>query len=400
MTRKKNVKVQSEPEDDEFEVEDILDFKYVKGKPRYLIKWKGYPPEDNTWEPEENMTNISDFTKKMITLKKTYESMKLWKSEKSKGHHHDETPRSKSSRNTEGSQVNKRQKTQETKEDQTKVSKNKEIQTQLNTSTTESVSTATISSVMTTTSSSNTPSDFSTINNNLGFGGSSGSTSGEVHKMTSERELSENGMANGMVVNESTEKDQKLRQEVEEVDGDKTHMKNGLNKDKRKKMAKSPEDPDLKELRVADFVLSDLKLGDLDRGEEPLETFTEEAVEVEDLLDYKPKFKKDYFLVRWKGDWEDSWEPRKNLLIVGELMNKMIDLKMSYMRIYGHTEMEDEEFVTIQSIRISGSATLSAVVVEMTKESERRTVLPLQEVRQRWPQQLLDFLLSKLRLKT
>lgn len=93
----------------------------------------------------------------------------------------------------------------------------------------------------------------------------------------------------------------------------------------------------------------------------------EEAVEIEDLLDYKPRFKKDYFLVRWKGDWEDSWEPRHNLLIVGDLMNKMIELKMSYLHIYGPSEMEQEAFVTVQSIRISGSATLSAVVVEMTR---------------------------------
>ncbi|UVC54374.1 hypothetical protein MACJ_003916 [Theileria orientalis] len=367
MTRKKNVKVKPEPEDDEFEVEDILDFKYVKGKPRYLIKWKGYPPEDNTWEPEENMTNISDFTKKMITLKKTYESMRLWKSEKSKGHHHGETPRSRSLRSTESSHVNKRQRTHETKEDHTKASKTKEIQTQLNTSTTGSGSLETIS-VLTTTSSSNTPSDSSTISSSIGFGVSSGSSVGEMQKKTSERDPSENGMANGVLVSETSQIDEKIREEVQEVDGDKTQMKNGLNKDKKKKrMPRSPDDPDLKELRVADFVLSELKIGDQDRPEELAETFNEEAVEVEDLLDYKPKFKKDYFLVRWKGDWEDSWEPRKNLLIVGELMNKMIDLKMGYMKIYGHTEMEDEEFVTIQSIRISGSATLSAVVVEMTK---------------------------------
>ncbi|EDO07958.1 chromo (CHRromatin Organization MOdifier) domain containing protein [Babesia bovis T2Bo] len=128
-------------------------------------------------------------------------------------------------------------------------------------------------------------------------------------------------------------------------------------------------------------------------------TKPEEAVEVEDLLDYKPRLKKDYFFVRWKGEWEDSWEPRHNLLIVGDLMNKMNELKMSYMRIYGTSEMEDDVFVTVQSIRISGSATLSAVVVEMTRDTESRTLLPLQEVRRRWPQQLLDFLLSRLRLR-
>jgi hypothetical protein len=36
---------------EEYEVEDILDSRLYRGKVQYLIKWKDYPTEDNTWEP-------------------------------------------------------------------------------------------------------------------------------------------------------------------------------------------------------------------------------------------------------------------------------------------------------------------------------------------------------------
>lgn len=40
-------------EEDEFEVEEILE---RRGQ-RYLIKWKGYPHSENTWEPIQNLGN-------------------------------------------------------------------------------------------------------------------------------------------------------------------------------------------------------------------------------------------------------------------------------------------------------------------------------------------------------
>ena len=46
------VRVQGE---EEFVVEKILDSRIHRGKLQYLIGWEGYPPEDNSWEPEENV---------------------------------------------------------------------------------------------------------------------------------------------------------------------------------------------------------------------------------------------------------------------------------------------------------------------------------------------------------
>ncbi|QRW23207.1 Retrotransposable element Tf2 protein [Rhizoctonia solani] len=39
--------------EEEYKVERIIDSKRQRGKWFYLIKWKGYGPEDNSWEPEE-----------------------------------------------------------------------------------------------------------------------------------------------------------------------------------------------------------------------------------------------------------------------------------------------------------------------------------------------------------
>jgi len=38
-----------------FEVEDIVNHRHKKGKIEYLIRWKGYTPQDDSWEPEDNL---------------------------------------------------------------------------------------------------------------------------------------------------------------------------------------------------------------------------------------------------------------------------------------------------------------------------------------------------------
>ena len=45
-------------DDDEWEVEEVKDERQGKeGTSHFLIKWKDWPTEYNTWEPEENMAN-------------------------------------------------------------------------------------------------------------------------------------------------------------------------------------------------------------------------------------------------------------------------------------------------------------------------------------------------------
>ncbi|KAK2081509.1 Testis-specific chromodomain protein Y 1 [Saguinus oedipus] len=59
----------------EFEVEAIIDKRqHQNGKTEYLVRWKGYDKEDDTWEPEQNLTNcekcIYDFNRQQMEKQK------------------------------------------------------------------------------------------------------------------------------------------------------------------------------------------------------------------------------------------------------------------------------------------------------------------------------------------
>ena len=43
--------------EEEFEVEKILNKRTVRGKEKFLVRWKGYMAEEDTWENRENLEN-------------------------------------------------------------------------------------------------------------------------------------------------------------------------------------------------------------------------------------------------------------------------------------------------------------------------------------------------------
>jgi len=45
---------------EEYEVEKILNKKKSRGRDQYLVWWKGYMVEEDTWEPRENLGNMED----------------------------------------------------------------------------------------------------------------------------------------------------------------------------------------------------------------------------------------------------------------------------------------------------------------------------------------------------
>lgn len=54
------IEEESEAESDIYFVERIMDKKFIKNKPRYLVKWRGWEHKHNTWEPLENLTNVME----------------------------------------------------------------------------------------------------------------------------------------------------------------------------------------------------------------------------------------------------------------------------------------------------------------------------------------------------
>ena len=57
--------------EESYEVEKIVDMKLEKGKKMYLVKWKGYPASQNTWEPPKNLDTVKDMVQAFEKSKTT-----------------------------------------------------------------------------------------------------------------------------------------------------------------------------------------------------------------------------------------------------------------------------------------------------------------------------------------
>uniref|UniRef100_A0A1I7WQZ8 Chromo domain-containing protein n=1 Tax=Heterorhabditis bacteriophora TaxID=37862 RepID=A0A1I7WQZ8_HETBA len=74
MSNSKKSKKKEEDAEDVYVVEAVINKRKTKdGKNEFLLKWQGFPLEESTWEPEENVSCpelITEFERKQIKKEK------------------------------------------------------------------------------------------------------------------------------------------------------------------------------------------------------------------------------------------------------------------------------------------------------------------------------------------
>ena len=90
---KKTKKNKKKAENDHFEIKEVVGHRERDGAMDYLVSWKGYGPEDNSWVPIEDFDGLATVHKywkkkeqeKKATEKEKKETKKLYHRNKKKG---------------------------------------------------------------------------------------------------------------------------------------------------------------------------------------------------------------------------------------------------------------------------------------------------------------------------
>ena len=56
--------------EEEFEVEKIINKRMVRGREKFLVRWKGYTVEEDTWESRENLENAKELVEEFERMYK------------------------------------------------------------------------------------------------------------------------------------------------------------------------------------------------------------------------------------------------------------------------------------------------------------------------------------------
>jgi len=80
--------------EEEFKVEKILNKRTVKGKEKFLVRWKGYTVEEDTWENRENLENAKELVEEFEReYEEEIEELRQQELEKKKKEFSQELPR-------------------------------------------------------------------------------------------------------------------------------------------------------------------------------------------------------------------------------------------------------------------------------------------------------------------
>ena len=99
---KKKVEEVLEEEEEEYVVGNVLDHRVVKGKVEYLLKWKGFSDEDNTWGPCPDLSFCHHRKQHTRQINQRQASAKLILTQKIRGRRANQRGRKKSQKSHEG----------------------------------------------------------------------------------------------------------------------------------------------------------------------------------------------------------------------------------------------------------------------------------------------------------